>query len=66
MTPQQRRLLWLLWLAVAEVVAAFALIVADGRGAVVPPGWLVVVVTVGLLAHSTVTVYGVVRRVGRL
>jgi hypothetical protein len=63
MASQQRRLTWLLWLAAAEVVAAFGLIVADGRRAFVPPGWVVVVITVGLLAHATVTVYGVVRRV---
>jgi hypothetical protein len=42
MIPQSRRVLWLLWLAAAEVVAAFAVIVADGRCAIVPPGWLVV------------------------
>ena len=63
---QRRRLMWHLWLAAAEVVAAFALIVADGRRAIVPPPWLVVVITVALLAHATVTVYGVVRRVARL
>jgi hypothetical protein len=63
MGSQQRRLTWLLWLAVAEVVAAFGLIVADGRRAFVPPGWVMVVITAGLLAHSTVTVYRVVRGV---
>lgn len=41
-----------------EVVVAFAFIVVYGRRAVVPPPWVVVVITAGLLAHATVTVYG--------
>jgi len=58
MIPQRRRLIWRLWLAMVEVVVAFAFIVAYGRRAVVPPPWVVVVITAGLLAHATVTVYG--------